>query len=53
MHKKAKHSKFKNAGILFELLTRQITADILAGRDETFTKNLMFKYFHESKELIR
>jgi hypothetical protein len=36
---------------LFELLTRQITADILAGRDETFTKNLMFKYFHESKEL--
>ena len=51
MHKKAKHSKFKNPGILFELLTRQITADILAGRDESFTKNLMFKYFHESKEL--
>jgi hypothetical protein len=51
MHKKAKHSKFKNAGILFELLTRQITSDILAGRDESFTKNLMFKYFHESKEL--
>ena len=51
MHKKAKHSKFKNAGILFELLTRQITADILAGRDESFTKNLMFNYFHESKEL--
>jgi hypothetical protein len=36
---------------LFELLTRQITSDILAGRDESFTKNLMFKYFHESKEL--
>ena len=51
MHKKAKHSKFKNAGILFELLTRQITSDIFAGRDESFTKNLMFKYFHESKEL--
>jgi len=51
MQKKAKHSKFKNAGILFELLTRQITADILAGRDESFTKNLMFKYFHESKDL--
>lgn len=49
--KKAKHSKFKNAGILFELLTRQITSDILAGRDESFTKNLMFKYFHESKDL--
>lgn len=51
MHKKAKHSKFKNSGVLFELLTRQITSDILAGRDETFTKNLMFKYFNESKEL--
>jgi hypothetical protein len=51
MHKKAKHSKFKNAGILFELLTRQITADILTGRDESFTKKLMYKYFHESTEL--
>ena len=51
MHKKAKHSKFKNSGILFELLTRQITSDILAGRDESFTKNLMFRYFNESKEL--
>lgn len=53
MHKKAKHSKFKNSGVLFELLTRQITSDILAGRDETFTKNLMFNYFNESKELGR
>tara|TARA_R110000868_G_scaffold8843_7_gene45095 strand:+ start:342 stop:1214 length:873 start_codon:yes stop_codon:yes gene_type:complete len=51
MRKKAKHSKFKNSGVLFELLTRQITADILAGRDESFTKNLMFKYFNESTAL--
>jgi hypothetical protein len=51
MRKKAKHSKFKNSGVLFELLTRQITADILAGRDESFTKNLMFKYFNENTSL--
>jgi len=51
MQRKSKHSKFKNAGILFELLTRQITSDILSGRDESFTKNLMFKYFQEGKEL--
>lgn len=51
MRKKAKHSKFKNSGVLFELLTRQITADILAGRNESFTKNLMFKYFNESTDL--
>lgn len=48
---KAKHSKFKNTGILFELLTRQVTADILAGKDESAAKNLLFKYFTESKEL--
>lgn len=51
MRKKAKHSKFKNSGVLFELLTRQITADILAGRDESFTKNLMFKFFNEGTVL--
>lgn len=51
MRKKVKHSKFKNSGILFELLTRQITADILAGRDDSFTKKLMFRYFNENTEL--
>lgn len=50
MHK-AKHSKFKNTGILFELLTRQVTADILAGKDESAAKDLLFKYFVEHKEL--
>jgi hypothetical protein len=48
---KAKHSKFKNTGILFELLTRQVTADILAGKDESTAKDLLFKYFTENKEL--
>ena len=28
-----KHSKYKNAGILFELLVRQVTADTLNGKD--------------------
>ena len=48
MSNKAKHSKFKNSGILFELLTRQIVTDVLAGKDVSFAKNLMFKYFNES-----
>ena len=30
---KIKHSKYKNTGILFELLVRQITADTLKGVD--------------------
>ena len=39
---KINHSKYKNSGILFELLTRQITADILAGKESpavTILKN--------------
>ena len=32
--KKIKHSKFKNTGILFELLVRQITLEILNGDKE-------------------
>ena len=48
-----RHSKFKNTGILFELLTRQITADIIAGKDGSEAKDLLFKYFKENTELGR
>jgi hypothetical protein len=53
MPKKMRHSKFRNTGILFELLTRQITADIIAGRDDSQAKELLFKYFKENTELGR
>src|ERR1017187_508820 len=48
---KLRHSKFRNTGILFELLTRQITADIVAGKKESEAKDLLFKYFKENTEL--
>jgi len=51
MLKKLRHSKFKNTGILFELLTRQITADIIAGKENSEAKDLLFKYFKENTEL--
>jgi hypothetical protein len=51
MQKKLRHSKFRNTGILFELLTKQITADILAGKDRSDAKELLFKYFRENTEL--
>jgi hypothetical protein len=51
MHKKMRHSKFRNTGILFELLARQITADILAGKNDSDAKTLLHKYFRESTEL--
>ena len=41
---KIKHSKYKNTGILFELLVRQITADTLKGGDSTAISILM-EYF--------
>lgn len=41
---KIKHSKFKNTGILFELLVRQITADTLKGGDSPAI-NILKKYF--------
>jgi hypothetical protein len=51
MPKKLRHSKFRNTGILFELLTRQITVDIIAGNDDSVAKTLLFKYFKENTEL--
>lgn len=48
--KKLKHSKFKNTGILFELLIRQITADILDSKESAANK-LVKKYFSEDTDL--
>jgi len=39
-----KHSKYKNTGILFELLVRQITADTLSGK-ESKASRILKKYF--------
>jgi len=43
-----KHSKYKNTGILFELLVRQITADTLDGKDSP-AKDILKKYFVKSE----
>ena len=49
---KVKHSKYKNTGILFELLTRQLTSDTITGNQ---TKSLSFlkKHFNSKTELIK
>jgi hypothetical protein len=39
-----KHSKFKNTGLLFELLVRQITSDTLEGKNSAAI-NILKKYF--------
>jgi hypothetical protein len=43
-----KHSKYKNTGILFELLVRQITADTLSGV-ESKASSILKKYFTKTE----
>ena len=45
---KIKHSKFKNTGILFELLVRQIASDTVSGKDSAAI-GLVRKYFSKSE----
>ena len=49
---KVKHSKYKNTGILFELLTRQITADTLSGKSNK-SLNFLKKHFNSKTELLK
>ena len=50
MSQKIKHSKIKNTGLLFEILTRQVTADILNNK-KSKSVNLLKKYFNENTAL--
>jgi hypothetical protein len=50
--KRIKHSKIKNTGLLFELLTRQITYEILDGREEK-SKEIVREFFNSRTELSK
>jgi hypothetical protein len=45
---KIKHNKFKNSGIIFELLIRQIASDTMSGKDSS-ALNIVKKYFSKSE----
>ena len=51
MSQKVKHSKIKNTGILFELLTRQLTVDVIDGVDQTKTVKLIKEHFGNNTAL--
>jgi hypothetical protein len=51
MAQRVKHSKIKNTGILFELLSRQITVDIMNGDEKSKSVEMLKKFFNESTEL--
>ena len=50
--KKMKHSKYKNTGILFELLVRQIATDTLNNRDSKATR-IIREHFGKNTELVK
>jgi hypothetical protein len=45
---KIKHSKFKNTGILFELLVRQVASDTVSGKDSPAI-DLIKRYFSKTE----
>jgi molybdopterin converting factor small subunit len=50
--KKLKHSKYKNTGILFEMLVRKLTSETLSS-NKTTTVDIIKKYFGKNTELAK
>ena len=50
--KKIKHSKFKNTGFIFELLVRQITAEIMS-ENKSVAERILKEHFNSKKELSK
>ena len=48
---KIKHNKIKNTGILFELLLRQVTADIFESKNKSKAVSLIKEFFNKQTSL--
>ena len=46
-----KHNKIKNTGILFELLTRQVTVDVLNNENNSSAIKILKEFFNTNTEL--
>lgn len=51
--KKSTHSKIKNTAILFELLSRQIAADTIQGKENSPAIKIIKEYFNGSTNLAK
>lgn len=51
MSSKTKHSKIRNTGILFELLTRQITVDVLNNDKKGSAAKILKEFFNKKTQL--
>lgn len=49
---KIKHNKFRNTGLIYELLVKQITADTLAGKESPAVK-ILRKFYTGSSFLVK
>ena len=49
---KPKHSKYKNTGILFELLTRQITSETISNNSPKAV-GILKKFFSNNSALLK
>jgi len=49
--RKSKHSKIKNTGLLYEILIRQVTADILDNKNKNLALAIIKERFDEKTEL--
>lgn len=50
---KVKHSKFKNTAILFELLVKQITQEVLSNSNKNLSEKIIKEFFNSKKELAK
>ena len=50
---RVKHSKFKNIGILYELLARQLTSDVLRDKKDGVAVDILKEYFGKDTEISK
>jgi len=50
---RVKHSKFKNIGILYELLARQLTSDVLRDKKDGIAVDILKEYFGKDTEISK
>lgn len=50
---RVKHSKFKNIGILYELLARQLTSDVLRDKKDGVAVDILREFFGKDTEISK
>lgn len=51
--KQLKHKKYRNTGLIWEMLTRQITSDVLEGKDQSAATEILREYFGGDTEMAK